>query len=249
MDFSGRNFIVTGGARGIGRAAAERIISGGGCTAIIDIDAETGAETARAAGASFYCADLADGARVRVVIAEITKQFGQVHGLINNAGIVSSTPFESLTQQEWDRVIAVNLTSQFITCSALFSHMKLHGYGRIVNVSSVAGKRGGAFLGKSAYAASKAGIIGLTKSIAIEGGPFGITCNAICPAAVDTAMTQRGGTGRNNSEKDVKKPPIPLGRRASPDEIAGAIAFLASDDAAFITGEVMVADGGLTMCG
>lgn len=248
MDFTGKRLIVTGGAKGIGRAVAEGILARGGTAIIVDIDRESAEKTLLALDsprAFFYEIDLGKPEEIRSGLRRILAEHEQVHGLINNAGIISTTPFEELQQDEWDRVLAVNLTAQYVTSSVLFQHMKEHGYGKIVNVSSVAGKRGGAFSGKSAYAASKAGIIGLTKSIAIEGGPYGIYCNAVCPAATDTSMTNRELAAKRSPDA---KCPIPLGRRAAPSEIANMILFFASDEASFITGEIGVADGGMVMC-
>lgn len=248
MDFTGKRLIVTGGAKGIGRAVAEGIIARSGTAIILDIDRESAEKMLIALNSPrvfFYEVDLEKPEEIRRCLRRVMEEQGQIHGLINNAGIISTTPFEELQQDEWDRVLAINLTAQYVTSSILFQHMKEYGYGKIVNVSSVAGKRGGAFSGKSAYAASKAGIIGLTKSIAIEGGPYGIYCNAVCPAATDTSMTNQKLAEKRDPDK---KCPIPLGRRAAPEEIANMILFFASDEASFVTGEIGVADGGMVMC-
>lgn len=248
MDFTGKKIIVTGGAKGIGRAVVEGILIRGGTAIIVDNDLGAAKKTLVALNSSqafFYEIDLENPEETRRGMQQIIADHKQIHGLINNAGIISTTPFDELQQDEWDRVLAINLTAQYVTCSVLFPHMKKNRYGKIVNISSVAGKRGGAFSGKSAYAASKAGIIGLTKSIAIEGGPYGVYCNAVCPAATDTAMVNQVPAIKEDPEK---KSPIPLGRRAAPREIANMILFFASDEASFVTGEIGVADGGMVMC-
>ena len=175
----------------------------------------------------------------------IIEEKKQIHVLVNNAGIVNSKPFEDIAQEEWDRIIAINLTGVYTTLSMIYPHMKANRYGRIVNVASVAAKRGGGFLGTSAYAASKAGVIGLTKAIAREGGPYKVACNAVCPAFTKTAMLD----SMSEEIRERVTNSMPLGRGAEPEEIANVILFLASDLASFVTGEIADADGGVTMDG
>ncbi len=248
MDFTGKNIIVTGGASGIGKAIVTGVVEGGGHAIIVDLNLEAAEKVREELGkekTSAYKVNLADSTEIRKVFGQILADFPQIHGLINNAGIVSTVPFEEVSQAEWDKVIAINLTGVYTAISTIYPSMKAKGYGRIVNVASVAAKRGGGLLGTSAYAASKAGVIGLTKAVAREGAPFGVACNGVCPSLTMTPMTA------NMGEKKTKKilATIPLGRGAQPREIANMVLFYASDLASFATGEISDVDGGVTMDG
>ncbi len=184
MDFTGKNIIVTGGASGIGKAIATGVVEGGGHAIIVDLNLDAAEKLREELGkdkTSAYTVNLANSAEIREVFGKIVADFKQIHGLINNAGIVSTVPFDEVTQAEWDKVIAINLTGVYTAISAVYPSMKANGYGRIVNVASVAAKRGGGLLGTSAYAASKAGVIGLTKAVAREGAPYGVACNGDMP--------------------------------------------------------------------
>jgi 3-oxoacyl-[acyl-carrier protein] reductase len=246
MNFIGENIIVTGGASGIGQSVAEGIVAGGGYVVIVDINEETADKTVHKLGennACFYSMDLADSDGIRTTFKNIIDQKRHIHGLVNCAGIVSTKPFEQITQNEWDHVIAINLTGVYTCTSAIFEHMKEMGGGRIINVASVAAKIGGGLLGTSAYAASKAGVIGLTKAVAKEGAKYGIACNAVCPSLTMTGMT-------NNIEPQKFKQileMIPMHRAAQPQEIANVILFFLSNLASFVTGEISDVDGGITM--
>lgn len=234
---------------GIGRAVVEGVIAGGGNAIIVDIDIDAANRTKEEFGERCfaYKMDLGNPAEIRAIIAEIIADFKRVDVAVNCAGILSKCSFEDLSQQEWETVVQVNLTGTFTVISALFPHMRENGGGRIVNVSSVASKTGGGFLGTAAYAASKAGINGLTKAVAKEGGKYGISCNAVCPSYVKTAMT---APLQNDKEKEAKiLMAIPLGRPGRPEEIANMILFFASDLASFVTGEIGDCDGGLTLDG
>lgn len=248
MDFEGKKVIITGGASGIGKAITEGVVEGKGHAIIVDMNLETAEKVRQQLGrdsVSCYKANLADNQETREVFSRILQDFGQIHGLVNNAGIVSTEPFEDVTQAEWDKVVAINLTSVYTAISVLFPSMKANGYGRIVNVASVAAKRGGGLLGTSAYAASKAGVIGLTKAVAREGATFGVACNGVCPSLTLTPMT--AGMTEEKKEKIIST--IPLGRGAEPKEIANVVLFYASDLASFVTGEISDVDGGVTMDG
>lgn len=249
FNFTGKNVIVSGGAMGIGRAVAEGILGGGGNAIIVDINIDAARKTAKELGknAFAYQMDLGEPEQIRAVIATIIKDFGRVDAAINNAGILSRCAFEELSQQEWENVIQVNLTGTFTVISALFPHMRENGGGRIVNVSSVAAKVGGGFLGTAAYASSKAGINGLTKAIAKEGGKYGIYCNVVCPSYTKTSMT--ASLQEDKDKEQATLTAIPLRRAAQPAEIANMILFFASDLASFVTGEIGDCDGGLTLDG
>lgn len=248
MNFEGKTVIVTGGAQGLGRAIVEGIANRGGRCLIVDVNEETGIALARqlsAAGAEFYKADLLDVNNTRAVIKQIIAECGRIDGLVNNAGIGTAASFETLTQEEWDRIIALNLTATFAACHTLYPYMIEWGGGSIVNISSVTGKKGGGFRGTTAYAASKAGVIGLTKGIAQEGAKHNIRCNAVCPGVIKTPM--HNTTSPELYNEICKK--IPLGRFAEPVEVANMALFFLSDLASYITGEIGDADGGFTMDG
>jgi len=248
MNFSNKNVIVTGGASGIGKAVAKGIVECGGHAIIVDLNLEAAEKVRQELGeksVSAYKVNLGNSSEIRTVFAQILKDFGQIHVLINNAGIVSTVPFDEVTQEEWDRTISINLTGVYTSISSIYPSMKEHGYGRIVNIASVAAKRGGGLLGTSAYAASKAGVIGLTKAVAREGAPYGIACNGVCPSFTLTPMTANMGEEKTNRIIST----IPLGRGADPSEIANVIIFFASDLASFVTGEISDVDGGVTMDG
>ena len=243
MDFTGKTVIVTGGARGIGKAVAEGIARLGGRVVILDKDdCETAFDVPDSCAVYVRRTDLSDSAALPGIVDSIIEEFGPVSGLVNNAGVLSRQLIEDVSLEEWEYVLKVNLTAPFVLCKSLFPHMKEQGGGKIVNVSSVAGKCGGIFSGKIAYGSSKAGLIGLTKSLAREGAPYGVYCNAVCPAAVDTAMTGTPAADPN------RKCPVPLGRKGTPEEIANVILFLLSGESDFVTGEISVVDGGMTMC-
>ncbi len=246
LDFTGKTVIVTGGANGIGKAIAEGVVKAGGFVIIADLN-ETAAEKVRAElgeeNAAVYKVDLGNSSEIREVFSRILEEQGQIHVLVNNAGIVSTVPFEEISQEEWDRIVAINLTGVYAALQVVYPAMKEAGYGRIVNTASVAGKIGGGLLGTSAYAATKSGVIGLSKAIAKEGAKYGIACNAVCPSLTKTSMT--ANMGEEKYKRIVSG--IPMGRPADPSEVANVILFYASDLASFVTGEVADVDGGITM--
>lgn len=248
-DFDGKVVVVTGGAKGIGKEVVKGIHDGGGTVALLDIDDEAGKKTVSELGSKdkYYHMDQSNRDEVNKTIAQIISDFKQVNGLINVAGIISAKSFDELTPEEWDRTLKINLTGPFNTVKAIWSHFKENGGGRIVNVSSVAGKIGGGLLGTVAYASSKAGLNGFTKAIAKEGGKFGIYANAVCPSFTHTSMTTSLSEDPIKNKKVIGI--IPLGRPAEPVEIAQMILFFASDAASFITGEIGDADGGVVMDG
>jgi 3-oxoacyl-[acyl-carrier protein] reductase len=248
MRFSGKTVIVTGGSSGIGQAVVKAVLEDDGYVILLDINEKGAADMQREYPnrIAFFQVDLDSTDQLGEVLNSLLEQFPRIDALINVAGIIAKGPFEDVTLAEWERVIRINLTSVFVICNKIFNVMKEAGYGRIVNISSVAAKRGGGGLGNSAYAASKAGVIGLTKAIAREGGPYGICCNAVCPGYTLTAMTNQSITPEMGKEISAG---IPLRRGASPQETASVICFLASDEASYVTGEITDVDGGILLDG
>lgn len=248
-DFDDKNIIVTGGAKGIGKEVVKGIIDGGGHVALLDIDDISAKETIAEIDPSikYYHVDQSNRDEVNSTFERIISDFGRINGLVNVAGIISAKSFDDLTAEEWDRTININLTGQFNTVKALWNHLKENGGGRIVNVSSVAGKLGGGLLGTVAYASSKAGTNGFTKAIAKEGAKYGIYSNAVCPSFTHTSMTTSLAEDPVKNEKVINM--IPLGRAAEAVEIAQMILFFASEAASFITGEIGDCDGGIVMDG
>lgn len=240
--------IVTGGSRGIGRAIAERLAADGCTVAVVYAGNEEAAANTVAAieaqggTARAWRCDVADAEQCTAVCKEITAELGTVSVLVNNAGIVRDKLLGRLSDEDFDRVIDVNLKGAFNMIKALYrTWLKNKGDGRIVNVSSVVGLMGNA--GQVNYAASKAGLIGLTKSVARELAPRGVTCNAVAPGFIETEMTaDLPAEARESFEKS-----IPLGRMGTAEDVANTVAFLASPAAGYVTGEVIRIDGGLAM--
>lgn len=246
FDFSGKTVLITGGAQGIGKETVKGVVEGGGHAVILDINEEVGKATAAEVGnCSFYRIDLGSSENIRAVMAQVLADFDRVDVLINVGGVISKAPFEEISDAEWERTLRINLTGTFTTCSAIYPYFKEKKGGRIVNVSSVAGKIGGGLLGTAAYASSKAGVNGLTKAIAKEGGKYGISCNAVCPSFTMTSMTRTLAEDAEKSAKVIGM--IPLGRAAQPVEIAQMILFFASDAASFVNGEIGDCDGGIVL--
>lgn len=235
--------IITGGASGIGKAASEKFVAEG-CTVVIwDMNEEQGAETVAALGdkARFYKVNTADSTAVNEAAQAAIEEFGQVHILVNNAGITRDATLLKMTDEQWDAVINVNLKGVFNCTRALAPHFKENNYGRIVNTSSVVGLYGN--FGQTNYVATKAGVIGMTKTWAKEFGKYGITSNAVAPGFIATDMV------KSMPEKvlDMMKDKAPLKRLGQPEDIANAYAFLASDEASFISGTCLSVDGAVTI--
>lgn len=246
VSFEGKIGVITGAAQGIGKAVATQFVAMGGKAVVVDINAEKAAETCKELGnAVYYIVDLSNGEDVVRVFEQICAEQGHVDVLINNAGIVNTSDFDKLTKAEWDKVLAVDLTAVFLACQVVFRHMEQIGGGRIVNVASIAGKVGGGYLGTAAYAAAKAGVISLTKSVAKAGSSKNIYCNSLCPAYTKTPLV----TILTGEKEQKVLDAMSLHRAASPNEVASAILFLASDAAGFIQGENLNCDGGMLMNG
>lgn len=244
FDLRGRTAIVTGAGRGIGYAIATAFVEHGAQVALLDRNPAVVLAAERLGDqAQGVVADVAIAAEINTAINHILHQWGRIDILVNNAAVLSSAPFLELTPAEWERTLAVNLTAIYHTCRAVVPAMMATGYGRLITIASVAGKRGGGILGNAAYSAAKAGAIGLTKALARELAPHGITANTICPGPVETPLL----SVMTPELRERAQRLIPLGRFALPAEVAAAAVFLASAEASFITGETIDVDGGLTM--
>jgi len=236
--------VVTGGSRGIGRGIAEALAADGATVAIV-ARGEAGAKAAAAAlsgdGHAGFACDVSDGDAVQTTVAAIEEQLGPVGVLINNAGVTRDNILLRLKDEDWDQVIAINLKGAFNFTRAVTRGMMKRREGAIVNVSSVVGLMGNA--GQANYAASKAGLHGLTKSVARELASRGVRCNAIAPGYIRTDMTAELSEDQTSALADQ----IPLGRLGEVDDIAGVVRFLVGPEARYITGQILAVDGGMVM--
>lgn len=252
--FEGKTVIVTGGGGGIGGSTCRRLAKEGARVAVLDLNAETAEKVAaaiRADGgqaAAIRC-DITDRASVNAAVAATETQLGPINVLINNAGWDVFKPFTKTEPAQWDKLIAINLTGALHMHHAVLPGMVERKAGRIVNIASDAARVGSS--GEAVYAACKGGLVAFSKTIAREHARQGITVNVVCPGPTDTALLAGVAEGAPNPEKllEAFTRAIPLGRLGQPDDLAGAIAFFASDDASFITGQVVSVSGGLTMHG
>jgi 3-oxoacyl-[acyl-carrier protein] reductase len=248
MKLAGRVAVVTGGAKGIGRGIGKALAIDGASVVVVDVDLPGAEETAaslpvhEAMRHLAVYTDVSDAASVRGLSDRICGNYGKLDILVNNAGICPLADFENLTEGDWDRVLAVNLKGAFLCCQACLPLLKKSAAGRIINISSVAGKMG-ALIAGAHYTASKAGMLGLTWSLARYCAAFGVTVNAIAPAAVETELT----ASWSSDQRDSLRGKTPLGRLGLPEDIGAAAAFLASSEAGFITGEVLDVNGGFLM--
>ena len=236
--FDGRTALVTGGGAGIGAAVARRLAAEGARVVVVDRDGDAASAVAEQIGGVGAAADVADGESVRAVVAGLDA----LHIVVNNAGNSRPAMFAKMDEATFRSVLDVHLVGTFNVSKAALPLLPDDGRGRIINSTSAAGLVG--TIGQANYAAAKAAIVGFTKSLAKELARKSITANCVAPLAA-TAMTETVRTDPRFAERQLER--IPLGRWAEPDEIAGAFAFLASDDAAYITGQVLCVDGGLVM--
>lgn len=251
---TGKTVIVTGGAGGIGSATARRFGAEGAKVAIFDLNLEAGQKVAdeiTAAGgqAAAFKVDITDRVSVDAGVAGVQQQLGPIDVLVNNAGWDVFKPFTKTVPQEWDKLIAINLVGALNLHHAVLPGMVERKYGRIVNVASDAARVGSS--GEAVYAACKGGLVSFSKTLAREHARHNITLNVVCPGPTDTALLAGVAEGAPNPEKLIEAftKAIPLGRLGQPDDLASAIAFFGSDEAAFITGQVISVSGGLTMNG
>ena len=241
-----KGVVVTGAGRGMGRAISERLAAEGARVAVTDIDGDSAEETAKALDqAAGFRLDITDAAEVGARIGEITRDLGPIDALVNNAGWDRMAPFLQTDEDLWDRIIDINLRGPIRMAKAVLPQMVERGTGRIVNISSDAGRVGST--GEAVYSACKAGIIGFGKTVAREVARHNITVNALCPGPTDTPLLQAMVGEGHEKLIDSLKRAIPMGRLGRPDDVAGAVAFLVSDDAGFITGQTISVSDGLTM--
>lgn len=242
-EFDGKVVLVTGGSRGIGKACAARFVQAGARVALCGRNGETARAAAQEVGGDTrgFQADVGDPADVDRLVKDITDAFGPVNVLVNNAGIVRDGLLMRMKNDAWDAVIATNLSGAFYCCRAVTRNMLRARWGRIINISSVIGLHGQA--GQANYASAKAGLIGLSKSLAQELATRNITVNVVAPGYITTDMT----AGLTEEQRDNILAMIPAKRQGTPEEVADSVCFLAGESAGYITGAVLSIDGGLGM--
>lgn len=241
FNLSGQTGIVTGGATGIGEAIARRLAGAGATVAIVDLDVEGAMRVADVIGNGSFAvrADVSQTGEVAKAVEEVLKRTGRIDILVNNAGIAGpSAPIWEQTDEQWQKNIAINLTGVFNFCRAVIPHMRSRGYGRIVNIASIAGKEGNPRM--APYSATKAGVIGLTKSLGKEVATEGICVNAVAPAVVRTQILDQ----LTPEQVAYMTEKIPMRRTGKPEEIAAVVHFLASPDCSFVTAQCYDASGG-----
>ena len=246
MSLSGRVALVTGASQGIGRACALKLAAAGAAVAVAARNQNKLHElvneiTAANGKAAAFALDVCDEEQIKSAIKAAIAQFGKIDILVNNAGITRDQLVMRMKRSDWDAVLRTNLTAAYLCIQQVIGSMLKQRWGRIINITSVFGQMGQA--GQANYAASKAGLIGLTMAIAREVGSRHITCNAVAPGFIETPMTATLG----NEFKENAVEQIPLGRVGSPEDVASAVTFLASDEASYITGHVLSVNGGMLM--
>jgi 2-hydroxycyclohexanecarboxyl-CoA dehydrogenase len=251
MKFKGKVAVVTGGARGIGKAIAEGLAKEGATVVIADLLEKEANETAqeiKASGGQAIVAkmDITNYSQVKAAIAEVIKQCGKIDVLVNNAGWDKIEPFTANTEDTWDKIIAINLRGPIHVTRAVLDNMIQNKYGRIVNIASDAGRVGSS--GEAVYSACKGGIIAFAKTLSRELVRYNIAINNVCPGPTETPLS-RLTMAENPKLIEALKNAIPMKRLGKPEEVAAAVVFLASDDAGFILGQTISVSGGLTFAG
>jgi 2-hydroxycyclohexanecarboxyl-CoA dehydrogenase len=236
--------IVTGAGQGIGRGIAEKLAAEGATVVVTDVNEVTAKETAAAVNGVGIQADVTSRESVDAMVAQVHRQFGRIDVLVNNAGWDKAKPFVDSDPADWDRVVAINLYGVLHTCHAVLPIMVEQGSGSVVNLASDAGRVGSS--GEAVYSAAKGGVIAFTKAVARESARHGINANAVCPGPTDTALFASMG-GDNPKLREALTKAIPLRRLAQPADLANVVAFLASDEASYVTGQTVSVSGGLTM--
>jgi len=240
-----KTLLITGGASGIGAAAARRFHAEGASVLLADLNAEAGEALAAELGegrARFRTVDVADFGAVEAMVADAVQAFGGLDILFNNAGIGSFSSVVDLPVEDWRRVIDIDLSAVFYGCKAAIPALRARGGGAIINTASISGLAGDFFF--AAYNAAKAGVINLPRSVAIDHARENIRVNAVCPGPVDTPII--AGINEMQGVREAWDARVPMGRFARPEEIAAVVAFLASDDASYMTGSILAVDGGVT---
>ena len=250
MKLRDRVAIVTGAASGIGRAIAKALAREGARVAIADLNEAGGAEVARAiekdgGAAAAWRVDITDAAAVAAMVGDVVARWGTVHVLVNNAGWDRPMRFVETTPPFWDRILALNLRGPIACTHAVLPHMLRQEYGKIVSIASDAGRVGST--GEAVYSAAKGGIIAFTKTIAREVARHRINVNCVCPGPSETPLFQQEFVAQSPRLAESLKRVIPWGRLGTPEDIAPAVVFLASDEAGFVTGQTLSVSGGLTM--
>jgi len=243
----GKIAVITGGASGMGRASVRRFLDEGATVVAVDVQARALDDLDIPADRGFTSVtDVTDGPAIASLVDRVVDRFGRLDVFFNNAGVpMEATPVADVTREVWDRMLAVNLTAAFLAAQAVFPVMRAQGGGSFLVTASTAGLRPRPNL--TAYNASKFGVVGLTKALALDGGADKIRANVICPVAANTPMLEQFGYGTHDETARLLTASTPLGRIAEPEEIAAMAAFLASDDATFLTGSVFTVDGGRTI--
>ncbi len=246
MSLQGRVAIITGAAQGIGRAIAETLAHAGADIAVADLDKGRSADTVAAVEkigrkALNIKVNVADANETKAMAEHVIKTWGKIDILVNNAGITRDALLLRMREEDWNLVLQVNLNGTFNCTKAVLQPMTKQRYGRIVNIASIVGAMGN--VGQANYAASKAAVIGFTKTVAREYASRSVTVNAVAPGFIDTAMTQ----GLPTEVKEALQKQIPLGRLGRPADIAAAVQFLVSDEAGYVTGQVLHVNGGMLM--
>jgi 3-oxoacyl-[acyl-carrier protein] reductase len=251
--YDGRVAVITGAARGIGFGTAQRFAAEGASVAILDLDeasaqeAAARIETVGDARAIGIGCDVADGAAAEAAVQRVVDELGGIHVLVNNAGITRDNLLFKMTEDDWDLVMGVHLKGAFLMTKAVQGHFVEQHYGKVVNLSSISalGNRG-----QANYSAAKMGIQGLTRTLAIELGPFGVNVNAVAPGFVATEMTDATAARLRLDVEEFRRlnaEAVPVKRVGAPDDIAAAITFLASDEASYVTGQTLYVDGGASV--